>query len=110
MRITALKIVVPVLSVAAALAMAPMASANSISFNLSSNNLGISGSVGTVTIADVGPNAVSVSIDMNAGFSAKLKGGQFAFNGPSGLSSSSVSGLTADANSGLDFKGFKNAI
>ena len=87
--------------------MAPMASANSISFNLSSNNLGISGSVGTVTIADVGPNAVSVSIDMNAGFSAKLKGGQFAFNGPSGLSSSSVSGLTADANSGLDFKGFK---
>jgi len=106
-RITALKIVVPVLCVAAALAMAPMASANSISFNLSSNNLGISGSVGTVTIADVGPNAVSVSINMNAGFSAKLKGGQFAFNGPSGLSSSSVSGLTADANSGLDFQHFK---
>ena len=87
--------------------MAPMASANSISFNLSSNNLGISGSVGTVTIADVGPNAVSVSISMNAGFSAKLNGGQFAFNGPSGLSLSSASGLTADANSGLDFKHFK---
>jgi hypothetical protein len=44
---------------------------------------------------------------MNAGFSAKLQGGDFAFNGPSGLSSSSVSGLTADANSGLDFQGFK---
>lgn len=84
-----------------------MASANSITFNLSSNNLGISGSVGTVTIADVGANTVSVSINMNSGFSAKLKGGQFAFNGPSGLSSSSVSGLTADANSGLDFQHFK---
>jgi hypothetical protein len=87
--------------------MAPMASANSISFNLSSNSLGIPGSVGTVTIADVGPNEVSVSINMNAGFSAKLNGGQFGFNGPSGLSSSSASGLTADANSGLNFKQFK---
>lgn len=84
--------------------MAPVASANSISFNLGSNSLGIPGSVGTVTITDVGPNTVSVSINMNAGFSAKLKGGDFAFNGPSGLSSSSVSGLTADAYSGLDFQ------
>ena len=104
MRIATFKLLVPVLCIAAALAMAPRASANSITFSLSSNNLGISGSVGTVTIADAGPNAVSVSINMNAGFSAKLKGGDFAFNGPSGLSSSSVSGLTADANSGLDFQ------
>ena len=107
MRIATFKLVVPVLCIAAALAMAPMASANSISFSLSSNNLGIPGSVGTVTITDVGPNEVSVSINMNAGFSAKLNGGDFAFNGPSGLSLSSASGLTADANSGLDFQHVK---
>lgn len=107
MRITVLKTVLTVLCVATALAVAPTASANSISFDLSSNNLGISGSVGTVTIADAGPNTVSVSINMNAGFSAKLNGGQFAFNGPSGLLLSSVSGLKADANSGLDFQHFK---
>jgi hypothetical protein len=106
-RISALKIVIAVLCVAAALAMAPLASANSITFNLSTNNLGIPGSVGTVTISDAGLNSVSVSINMNAGFSAKLQGGDFAFNGPTGLSLSSASGLTADANSGLDFQGFK---
>lgn len=89
--------------------MAPMASANSITFNLSSNNLGIAGSVGTVTIADTGLNQVKVSITMNAGFSVKLNGGDFAFNGPSGLSLSSVSGFTADANSGLDFQHLKTA-
>ena len=107
MRITTLKTVVALSFITAALAMAPMASANSVSFDLSSNNLGISGSVGTVTIAYAGPNTVSVSISMNAGFSAKLNGGQFAFNGPSSLSLASVSGLTADANSGLDFQHFK---
>lgn len=106
-RMTHLNIAVSVLVVAVALAMAPMASANSITFNLNSNNLGISGSVGTVTIADVGPHEVSVSIAMNAGLSAKLNGGDFAFNGPSGLSLSSVSGLTADANSGLNFQDLK---
>jgi PEP-CTERM motif len=84
--------------------MAPMASANSITFDLNSNNLGISGSVGTVTIADVGLNQVSVSITMDAGFSVKLNGGDIAFNGPSGLSLSSVSGFSADGNSGLAFQ------
>lgn len=106
-RIATLKTVLTVLFIAATLAVVPMASANSISFNLSSNNLGISASVGTVTIADAGPNTVSVSINMNAGFSAKLNGGKFAFNGPSDLGLSSVSGLTADGNSDLDFQHFK---
>jgi len=95
------------LLVAAALSMAPMASANSITFNLSSNNLGISGSVGTVTIADDGTNQVLVTITMNAGFSAKLNGGDFAFNGPSNLSLAGVSGFSADANSGLNFDHLK---
>ena len=109
MRVTSLKIAVSVLFVAAALAMAPLASANSITFNLSSNNLGIAGSVGTVTIADDGANQVLVTITMNAGFSAKLNGGDFAFNGPSNLSLAGVSGFSADANSGLDFMHLKTS-
>jgi len=108
-RITNLKIAVSVLFVAAALAMAPMASANSISFNLTSNNLGIAGSVGTVTIVDTGLNQVTVTVSMNAGFSAKLNGGHFAFNGPSGLSLAGVSGFSADANSGLNFLHLKTS-
>jgi PEP-CTERM motif-containing protein len=108
-RITSLKIAVSVLVVAAALAMAPMASANSVTFNLSSNNLGIAGSVGTVTIADDGTNQVLVTITMNAGFSAKLNGGDFAFNGPSNLSLAGVSEFSADANSGLDFQHLKTS-
>lgn len=107
--ITSLKVAVPLLCIAAALAMVPMASANSITFNLSANNLGISGSIGTVTIADAGLNTVHVTISMNAGFSVKLNGGDIAFNGPSGLSLSAVSGLTADANSGLDFQHLKTS-
>jgi hypothetical protein len=97
------------LFVAAALAMAPMASANSITYKLSSNNLGISGSIGTVTVTDSGLNQVTVSITMSAGYSVKLNGGDIAFNGPSGLSLAGVSGLTADANSGLDFQHLKTS-
>ena len=109
MRVTSLKLAVSVLFMAAALTIVPMASANSTTFSLSFNNLGISGSVGTVTIADTGLNQVTVSIMMNTGFSAKLNGGDFAFNGPSGLTLSDVSGFTADANSGLDFKHLKTS-
>jgi hypothetical protein len=46
---------------------------------------------------------------MNTGFSAKLNGGDFAFNGPSGLMVSGVSGLTADADSGLVFQHLKTS-
>jgi len=108
-RMKSLKIVVSVLFVAAALAMAPMASANSITFNLSSNNLGIAGSVGTITISDTGVNQITVSVTMNAGYSAKLNGGDFAFNGPSGLTLAGVSAFSADANSGLDFQHLKTS-
>ena len=109
MSITSLKVAVPLLCIAAALAMAPMASANSITFNLSSNNLGISGSVGTVTIADAGSNQVTVSIKMGVGFSLKLNGGDIAFTGPSDLSLSSVSMFSADGHTGLDFQNFKTS-
>ncbi len=103
-RMTSLKIV-GLLCIAAALAMAPMASANSITFNLSSNNLGISGSIGAVTIADAGLNQVDVTISMKAGFSVKLNGGDVAFNGPSGLTLSSVSNLSAYLTAGGSFSG-----
>jgi len=46
---------------------------------------------------------------MNAGFSAKLNGGDFAFNGPSDLSLGGVSGFSADANSGLNFLHLKTS-
>jgi len=109
LRNMSIKIAVSILFVAAALAMAPMASANSVTFNLSANNLGIAGSVGTVTISDSGLNQVTVSITMNAGFSVKLNGGDFAFNGPSSLSLAGVSGFGADANSGLNFQHLKTS-
>src|SRR5215469_5773217 len=67
------------------LGLPPSASATSCSgFDLSTNNLGLSGSVGCVTVSNSGPNQVTVTITMNTGFSIKLNGGDVAFNGPSG--------------------------
>jgi hypothetical protein len=74
------------LAIAFGLGLTPSASATSCpGFNLSDNNLGLSGSVGCVTLSNSGPNQVTVTITMNAGFSIKLNGGDVAFNGPSGL-------------------------
>ena len=86
------------------------AQADSISFDLTSNNLGISGSVGTVAISDSGANQVSVTITMNPGFSIKLPGGDVAFNGVSGLTAASVTNVAGSADmfgfTGLSFKQF----
>jgi hypothetical protein len=109
LRITSLKIAASVLFIAAALAMTPTASANSITYKLSANNLGISGSIGTVTLTDTGLNQVTVSITMNAGYSVKLNGGDIAFNGPSSLTLAGVSSFSADTNSGLDFQHLKTS-
>lgn len=106
-RITSIKLAVLALVAVVAAASAPTASATSVTFNLTSNNLGISGSIGTVVIADAGANTVTVTITMGAGYSVKLNGGDIAFNGPSGLTAGSVSNLAADANTGLSFKNFK---
>jgi hypothetical protein len=107
-RLTCLKISILSLLVVLGLALAPSASADSFTFNLTSNNLGISGSVGTVTISDTGISGqVKVTIAMNSGFSVKLNGGDVALNGASGLSLSSVSQLTADGNTGLKFDHLK---
>lgn len=88
------------------IAAAPLASASSVSFDLTANNLGVSGSVGTVQVTDSGANQVTVTITMNAGFSVKLNGGQIGFNGPTGTLT--ASDLTADGASGLSFKNFKD--
>ena len=110
MRSAGLKISLITLAVAMGLALAPAASADSLTFNLSSNNLGISSSVGTVTVADTGvAGQVKVTIAMNSGFSVKLNGGDIAFNGVSGLSLGAVSQLTADGNAGLTFDHLKTS-
>ena len=91
------------LALAFTLGLPPSASATSCSgFNLSDNNLGLSGSVGCVTVSNSGPNQVTVTISMNTGFSIKLNGGDIAFNGPSGLTLSDAGTISIE--SGL-FKG-----
>lgn len=61
-----------VLALILALALgAPPASADTLGFN----NLGIPGSVGTVTAAQNGANDVQVTVTMNPGFSLKLQDG-----------------------------------
>jgi len=85
----------------------PFASASSVSFDLTANNLGVSGSVGKVTVADSGTNQVTVTITMNAGFSAKLNGGQIAFNGPTGTLTPGA--VMAVSLSGLSFQHFKSS-
>jgi hypothetical protein len=108
-RITSLKLAAIAVAVLAILAVVPMASAGTTSLSLTANNLGISATIGTVSIVDTGANQVTVTITMNAGYSVKLNGGDIAFNGPTGLTAGSVSGLTADANTGLSFQGFKTS-
>ena len=78
---------------------APAASANSVS--LSSNNLGISGSVGTVTWVQSGAD-VKVTFSMNAGYALVLNGGDLGFTTTGGLAlhgnslnNFSINGLSA---------------
>lgn len=111
MRVSTLRFALAALVIAGlSLACVPSASADSFSFNLTSNNLGISGSIGTATVQDTGTDQVTVSLTMNAGFSVKLQGGDIAFSGPSGLTLGSASGLTASSGAstftGLDFNQF----
>jgi hypothetical protein len=107
-RFASLKVSILSLLAVIGLGLVPAASADSITFNLTSNNLAITGSVGTVTIADTDISGqVKVTIAMNSGFSVKLNGGDVGFNGASGLSLSAVSQLTADGNTGLTFDHLK---
>lgn len=111
MRVHTGKTVIVALAIlAVSLMCVPAAHADSISFGLTSNNLGLGANVGTVLISDSGTNQVTVTITMNAGFSLKLPGGDIAFNGPSGLTAGSVSGVQGSADmfgfTGLSFQQF----
>jgi PEP-CTERM motif len=111
MRAHTVKTVIAALAVLVlSLACVPTAHADSVSFSLTSNNLGLGGSVGTVLISDTGTDQVTVTITMNAGFSLKLPGGDIAFNGPSGLTAGSASDVQGSANmfsfTGLSFQQF----
>jgi hypothetical protein len=83
----------------AAIAITPTASADS--FNLTNNNLGLSGVLGTVTTAQNGSN-VNVSIQMSPGYAILVNGGDLGLTTGSGLvltdgslTNFSVSGMSA---------------
>ena len=89
----------------------PFATANSVSFGLTSNNRGISGSVGTVTLTQSATGSVLVSIAMNPGYTIKLQGGDIGFNTSASLTPGSISNLTMVAGgntyTGLSFNNFR---
>jgi len=94
----------------AVLVMAPAASANS--FNLTNNNLGLSGVLGTVTTVQNGSN-VNVSIQMSPGYAILVNGGDLGFTTTGGLvltssslSTFSVSGMSATLKSNGTIGGF----
>jgi len=90
--------------------MAPAASANS--FNLTNNNLGLSGVLGTVTTVQNGSN-VDVTIQMSPGYAIMVNGGDLGFTTTGGLaltssslSSFSVSGMGSTLKSNSIVGGF----
>ena len=68
----------------------PFASADTI--NLTSNNLHISGSIGTVGLTQQG-GGVMVTLKANSGYSFKLQGGDILFNTNASLTAASISQL-----------------
>ena len=87
------------LAATVSLVFAPAASATS--YTLTTNNLGISGSLGTVTLVQSGSN-VNVTFSMNSGYALLLNGGDIGFTTTGGLvlssaslSNFSLSGLSA---------------
>lgn len=79
---TSLKLLTLMFALLAALAMVPSASANS--FTITSNNLGLSGTLGTVTTTQSGSNVV-VAITMNPGYAIVTQGGFIGLNTQGGL-------------------------
>jgi PEP-CTERM motif len=86
------------LTATVSLLFAPAASANSAPLTI--NNLGISGSLGTVTWVQSGSN-VNVTFSMNSGYALLLNGGDIGFSTAGGLVLSSGS-LSNFSISGLD--------
>jgi PEP-CTERM motif len=81
-RITSIKLSILALLVVATLAIAPVASADS--FTITANNLGLSGTLGTVTTTQDGSN-VDVTITMSPGFALVTQGGFLGFDTTGGL-------------------------
>jgi len=99
----------PLLLIAFTFMAAPFVAADTI--QLSSNNLGINGTVATATITQMGVDQVLVTIDAASGYSLKVNGGSVALNSTLGLSASSISNLTIVAGgttfTGLNFGQFQ---
>jgi len=71
----------------------PFAAADTI--QLTQNNLGITGSIGSVTLTQQ-TGGVEITLQANSGFSFKLQGGDILFNSSASLSASSISNLLID--------------
>jgi hypothetical protein len=82
-RTISLKLLIFAFVVLAALAIVPAASANS--FTITSNNLGLSGTLGTVMTTQSGSNVV-VTITMSPGYAIVSQGGFIGLNTTGGLS------------------------
>ena len=94
----------------AVLAMVPTASADS--FNLTTNNIGLSGVLGTVTTTQNGSN-VNVSIQMSPGYAILVNGGDLGFTTGGGLvltgtslNSFSLAGMSASLKNNTTVGGF----
>jgi hypothetical protein len=91
LRIIRLKLGASALTILAILALSSLASASSIPFSLTANNIGATGTLGTVTVTDVSSGVVSVTISMNptgcggGGCDFKLNGGDIVFGLSSGV-------------------------
>jgi hypothetical protein len=71
----------------------PFATADTI--NLTNNNLGIVGTIGTVTVTQ-GIGGVNVVLTANSGFSFKLPGGDILFNTSATIAPSDIQNLSID--------------
>ena len=69
---------------------APFAAADTI--DLTNNNLGISATIGTVTLTQQGAN-VLVAFTANSGYSLKLAGGDLLFNSSATLTAANISNI-----------------
>src|SRR5258708_20960113 len=71
----------------------PFATADTIQLNV--NNLGIGGSIGTVTLTAQGGGGM-VTLQANAGYSFKLSGGGILFNTNASLTARNISSVLID--------------
>ncbi len=80
----------------------PFAAADTIQLHL--NNLGIKGSVASVSLTQVGSGQVMVTLSAHNGYSLKLNGGSTFFNTNSSLSAGSIGPVTIIAG-GITYTG-----